>query len=85
MAELTLAYNANKDIVGINEWLQANVRVERKTAFSPSPENGALVNQTWSLLSWEPGATAASHDVYVSDNFDDLSSGMDTARPYTNL
>ncbi|MHC4727526.1 MAG: hypothetical protein ACYS17_09890, partial [Planctomycetota bacterium] len=38
-------------------------------------ENGALINQTWSLLNWQPGATAASHDVYVGDNFDDVDSG----------
>jgi hypothetical protein len=65
------------DIIGINEWLQANVRVESKTAFSPDPEDGALINQTWSLLSWQSGATAASHDVYVGDNFDEVDSGAE--------
>jgi hypothetical protein len=65
------------DIIGINEWLQANVRVERKTAFSPDPEDGALINQTWSLLNWQPGATAASHDVYVGDNFEAIDSGAE--------
>ncbi|MHC4536849.1 MAG: hypothetical protein ACYS6K_23120 [Planctomycetota bacterium] len=75
-----LVYNTSlseADIIGINEWLQANIRVERKTAFSPEPEDGALINQTWSLLSWEPGATAVSHDVYVGDNFDDVDSGAE--------
>jgi hypothetical protein len=75
-----LVYNTSlseADITGINEWLQANIRVERKTAFSPEPENGALINQTWSLLTWEPGATAVSHDVYVGDNFDDVDSGAE--------
>jgi len=65
------------DITGINEWLQANVRLERKTAFAPEPEDGALINQTWSLLSWESGTTAVSHDVYVGDNFDDVDSGSE--------
>jgi len=64
-------------IQGINEWLQANIRVERKTAFSPEPEDGAMINQTWSLLNWEPGATAVSHDVYIGDNFDDVDSGAE--------
>ncbi len=75
-----LVYNVSlseTDIIGINEWLQANVRVERKTAFSPEPEDGALINQTWSLLTWEPGATAVSHDVYIGDNFDDVDSGAE--------
>ncbi|MBL7146676.1 MAG: hypothetical protein ISS76_20725, partial [Phycisphaerae bacterium] len=76
----TIVYNislSEAEIIGINEWLQANVRLERKTAFAPEPEDGALINQTWSLLSWEPGATAASHDVYVGDNFDDVDSGVE--------
>ena len=75
-----LVYNislSEADITGINEWLQANVRLERKTAFAPEPEDGALINQTWSLLSWEPGATAVSHDVYVGDNFDDVNSSAE--------
>jgi len=75
-----LVYNTSlseADIIGINEWLQANIRVERKTAFSPEPEDGAMINQTWSLLNWEPGATAVSHDVYLGDNFDDVHSGAE--------
>jgi hypothetical protein len=75
-----LVYNTSlseADITGITEWLQANIRVERKTAFAPKPEDGALINQTWSLLSWEPGATAVSHDVYVGDNFDDVDSAAE--------
>ncbi|MCP4613696.1 MAG: hypothetical protein GY845_33825 [Planctomycetes bacterium] len=76
----TIVYNrslSEAEIIGINEWLQANVRVERKTAFAPAPVDGALINQTWTLLSWEPGATAVSHDVYVGDNFDDVDSGAE--------
>jgi len=75
-----LVYNTSlseAEIIGINEWLQANIRVERKTAFSPEPEDGAMINQTWSLLNWEPGATAVSHDVYIGDNFDDVDSGAE--------
>ena len=75
-----LVYNTaltEDQIQGINEWLQANIRVERKTAFSPEPEDGAMINQTWSLLNWEPGATAVSHDVYIGDNFDDVDSGAE--------
>ena len=45
--------------------------------FPPEPEDGAMVNQTWSLLNREPGATAVSHDVYIGDNFDDVNEGAE--------
>jgi hypothetical protein len=66
------------DIISISEWLQANVRIERKTAFVPEPEDGTMINQTWSLLKWEPGATAASHNVYIADNFEDVNAGAES-------
>ena len=75
-----VVYNSSlseADIIGINEWLQANVRIERKTAFAPDPEDGALVNQTWSLLNWQAGSTATSHDVYFGDNVDEVASGAE--------
>jgi len=66
------------DIIGISEWLQANTRVERKTAFVPEPEDGTLISQTWVLLGWEPGISAVSHDVYIGDNFDDVYAGAES-------
>jgi len=42
------------------------------TAMSPTPADGALHEDTWVNLGWLPGDTAASHDIYVSDNFDDV-------------
>ncbi len=65
------------DIIGISEWLQANTRVERKTAFVPEPEDGTMINQTWVLLGWEPGISAVSHNVYIGDNFDDVNAGAE--------
>jgi len=41
-------------------------------ASSPNPEDGALYPNTWVSLSWKPGGLAASHDVYMGDNFDDV-------------
>ena len=41
-------------------------------AFNPNPEDGALHEDTWVNLSWSPGDFAASHDVYLGDNFDDV-------------
>jgi len=41
-------------------------------AYGPKPEDGALNTVTWATLSWNPGALAASHDIYIGDNFDDV-------------
>ncbi len=41
-------------------------------ANKPSPADGAIHEQTWVTLGWSPGAKAASHDVYVGDNFADV-------------
>ncbi len=45
-------------------------------ADDPNPANGALHTDTWANLSWSPGDTAVSHDVYVGDNFDDVNDGI---------
>jgi len=45
-------------------------------ADNPVPANGALHTDTWANLSWSPGDTAVSHDVYVGDNFDDVNEGI---------
>jgi len=60
-------------IDGISQWLQANLRMERKTAFAPQPEDGTMINQTWAVLGWEPGVSAVSHNVYIGDDFDRIS------------
>ena len=50
-------------------------------AFAPSPANGAIHEDTWVTLSWQPGDFAVSHDVYLGDNFDDVDNGTaDTFR-----
>jgi len=43
-----------------------------KAAMRADPADGAMHADTWANLSWAPGATAVSHDVYFSDNFDDV-------------
>jgi len=45
-------------------------------ADDPNPANGALHTDIWANLSWSPGDTAVSHDVYVGDNFDDVNEGI---------
>jgi len=44
-------------------------------ADDPSPANGAMHTDIWANLSWSPGDTAVSHDVYIGGNFDDVNDG----------
>jgi hypothetical protein len=46
-------------------------------ATKPNPADGALHKDTWVNLSWSPGRLAASHDVYLGDNFDDVDNGAE--------
>jgi hypothetical protein len=48
-------------------------------ATGPVPDDGALHDDTWVSMSWRAGDLAASHDVYISDNFDDVSNGAESA------
>jgi hypothetical protein len=41
-------------------------------ALSPAPVDGALHADTWVTLSWTPGELAVSHDVYLSDSYEDV-------------
>jgi hypothetical protein len=53
----------------------------RQEAFGPNPSNGAMYPDTWVSLSWMPGASAVSHDLYMGENFDDVNDGTgDTFR-----
>jgi len=46
------------------------------SAFGPSPKDGAMVGQTTVQLTWRPGESAASHEVYFGESFDDVSEGL---------
>ena len=49
------------------------------SATDPSPADGAIHPYTWVILSWSPRAGAVSHDVYLSNNFDDVNAGAEAA------
>ena len=49
-----------------------HIEFSTKFASGPSPADGALVEDTWASLDWDAGETAVTHDVYMSDNFDDV-------------
>jgi hypothetical protein len=44
-------------------------------ALGPDPANGAMHEATWVNLTWRPGDSAVSHDVYLGDNFDAVNDG----------
>ena len=46
-------------------------------ALGPVPKDGTLLEDTWVSMSWSPGDFAASHDVYIGDNFDDVNAGAE--------
>ncbi|MHC4206403.1 MAG: hypothetical protein ACYSTT_17260, partial [Planctomycetota bacterium] len=48
-------------------------------AYGPTPPDGSVHMETWVSLGWSPGDSAASHDVFLSDNFDDVNSGAESA------
>jgi hypothetical protein len=44
-------------------------------ATGPTPENGAFIGDIWATLGWSPGDFAASHDLYLGENFEDVNEG----------
>jgi len=48
---------------------------QNQSAYGPSPADNDLIIETWTNLTWKPGPSAVSHDVYLGDNFDDVNDG----------
>jgi len=48
---------------------------QSQTAYGPEPADGALLTNTWVNLSWKPGPSAVSHDVYIGNKPDDVRDG----------
>jgi hypothetical protein len=63
----------------MNDGLAAVTGVARPLARRPEPEDGAQHGATWVSLAWTAGDFAVSHDVYMSDNFDDVRDGAAAA------
>jgi hypothetical protein len=51
----------------------------RPKAWNPIPNDGILYEDTWVSLNWSPGDFALSHDVYFSDNYDDVNDRTESA------
>jgi len=56
-----------------------HVEYSSKFAILPDPANGSVYRDTWASLSWTPGETAASSDVYFSDVLADVQAGAEAA------
>ena len=46
-------------------------------AYAPQPPSGAIYEQVWANLSWGAGDYAASHNLYLGTNFDDVNEGVE--------
>lgn len=54
---------------------------ERTFPFSPTPDDGAIIRSLWVTLVWMPGDYAASHSIYVGENYNEVEAGTgDTFR-----
>ena len=51
--------------------------LQRLKASGAVPTDGALHADTWANLGWSAGDTAASHDVYFGDTFDNVNDGAE--------
>jgi len=49
---------------------------QSQTAYGPDPADNALLTETWTNLSWKPGPSAVTHDIYLGDNFDDVNNNI---------
>ena len=44
-------------------------------AANPQPTSGKVISSTWTTLAWDPGASSAVHEFYISDDYNDVNEG----------
>jgi hypothetical protein len=66
---------AIRSVLSASNTLALHIEYSSKYAIDPTPADGAILRDTWAGLSWLPGETAASHDVYFGENYDDVKNG----------
>ena len=74
--KIVLTTNPNFTLSGSEPGPPESSRGLVLNAFSPVPADGALHQDTWVSLSWSPGQTAASHDVYMGESLADVNDGL---------
>ncbi len=70
---------AIRSVLSSPSTLAFHVEYSSKYATSPVPADGSLYADTWVSLTWTPGETAVSHDVYFSHIRDDVANGTGDA------
>lgn len=79
--KIVLTTNPDFTLTGTEPGPEESERGQILNAYNPEPTDGALQTDTWANLSWTAGDTAASHDVYFGENYDDVDNGTnDTFR-----
>ncbi|MBW7990080.1 MAG: hypothetical protein FVQ84_08710 [Planctomycetes bacterium] len=73
--KIVLTTNPDFTLSGAEEGPPESNRGPIMNAYSPTPTEGEIYLDTWANLSWLAGATAASHDVYFGENFDNVNDG----------
>ena len=68
-----------EDIVNFMEFGYEGANVPRTTSYRPEPSDGAMLESTWTTLTWRPGQTAVSHRLYIADNVEDVDAGAESA------
>ena len=66
------------DFFGYKEGLISPVRSDPEKVHLIAPTPGTIILDTWVNLSWSPGESAVSHDVYIGESFDDVSAGAES-------
>ena len=44
-------------------------------AANPQPVSGEVVANTWTTLAWQPGGSSVAHQLYISDDYNDVNEG----------
>ena len=77
--KIVLTTNPDFTLTSNEEGPPESLRGPLVKAYDPSPAEGEIYLDTWASLSWSAGTTAASHDVYFSDNYDNVNNGTPNA------
>jgi hypothetical protein len=84
---IIISDNPDNPSVGIREVASSagprgallHVEYSSKKAIIPDPGDGSVYRDTWASISWTPGDTTASSDVYFSDNLADVEARAEAA------
>ncbi|MGB2863104.1 MAG: hypothetical protein WBC05_07240, partial [Sedimentisphaerales bacterium] len=65
----------NNNVGSVEVTCEGDVRSRSEVASYPYPADGATHTDSWITLSWSPGMSAISHDVYFGDDRDNVDTG----------